>query len=49
LASQPKNGGGDDGTDDDNERAGQLAIHAANGEERRHADDADAHMLLRQV
>ena len=41
LCLQVKHGREDNGNDDDDERAGQGAIHAAHDEQRRHADDAN--------
>ena len=41
LGLQVEHGRGDNGQDDDDERAGQRTIHAAHDEQRRHADDAD--------
>ena len=41
LGLEIEDGRGHDGADDDNQRAGQLAIDAPHDEQRRHANDAD--------
>ena len=41
LVRPAQNDRGDDGADDDDERARQFAIHAAHDEQRHHADDAN--------